>query len=140
MLRACELRASGTSLTAKINNGAWRHIVNYEKLEVWKRSRALAIEVYKETNQLRDFGFKDQITRSALSVPSNIAEGFEKDYEREKVRFLAIAKGSIGEFKTQADIGIEAGFLKNKTGLNWMKEAEILSKMIGSLIIKIKNF
>ena len=114
--------------------------MNYEKLEVWKRSRALAIDVYKETKQLRDFGFKDQITRSALSVPSNIAEGFEKDYEREKVRFLAIAKGSLGEFKTQADIGIEAGFLTNKTGLNWMKEAEILSKMIGSLIIKIKKF
>ena len=70
-------------------------IVNYEKLDIWKRSRALAIEVYRETKLLKDLGFKDQITRSALSVPSNIAEGFEKDYEREKVRYLAIAKALL---------------------------------------------
>ena len=48
--------------------------MRYRNLEVWKRSKNLTIEVYKELSQLKDFGFKDQITRSALSVPSNIAD------------------------------------------------------------------
>jgi len=51
--------------------------MKYEDLEIWKKSRLLAIEVYKNTENLKDFGFKGQITRCALSVPSNIAEGFE---------------------------------------------------------------
>ena len=55
----------------------------------------------------RDYGFKDQITRSALSVPSNIAEGCERRSLKERKHFFAIAKGSIGEFATQADIGSE---------------------------------
>jgi len=113
--------------------------MKYENLEIWKRSRTLAIEVYRTSLSFRDFGFKDQITRSALSIPSNIAEGFEKDYEKEKARFLSIAKGSAGEFKTQADIGVEVGFVEKEMGSKWMIEAEILSKMIGKLISRINN-
>jgi len=111
--------------------------MKYEDLSIWKKSRALTIEVYKETQSIRDYGYKDQITRSALSVPSNIAEGFEKNYPKEKIRFLYIAKGSIGEFKTQADIGIEIGYISRDMGMRWMEEAELLAKMIGSLITKM---
>jgi four helix bundle protein len=57
-------------------------------LEIWLRSKNLAIDVYRELAGLRDFGFKDQITRSALSVPSNIAEGMERSSNAEKARFL----------------------------------------------------
>ena len=113
--------------------------MKYENLEIWKRSRVLAIEVYKYSSSIKDFGFRDQITRSALSVPSNIAEGFEKDYEKEKARFLSISKGSLGEFKTQADIGVEVGFIARSQGSAWMKEAEAISKMIGNLINKLNN-
>jgi four helix bundle protein len=113
--------------------------MNYENLDVWKLSRALAIDVYKTTTTIRDFGFKDQITRSALSVPSNIAEGFEKDYDKEKTRYLSIAKGSLGEFKTQADIGSEVGFIEKKHADFWMAESEKIARMIGALIKKINN-
>lgn len=113
--------------------------MKYENLEIWKRSRVLAINVYKHSSSFKDFGFKDQITRSALSVPSNIAEGFEKDYQKEKVRFLSISKGSLGEFKTQADIGVAVGFIDKKEGESWMSEAEEISKMIGRLISKLNN-
>ena len=85
--------------------------MQYEKLEVWLRSKNLAIDVYRELADLRDFGFKDQITRSALSVPSNIAEGLERSSNIEKARFLVISKGSSGDFKTQADIGVAIGYI-----------------------------
>ena len=59
-----------------------------EKLNVWKRSCRLCVELYRELRACRELGFKDQITRSALSVPSNIAEGYERGMGRELVRFL----------------------------------------------------
>jgi len=112
--------------------------MQFRKLEVWHRSKKLAVQVYKESTKIRDFGFKDQITRSALSVPSNIAEGFEKDYTKEKARFLAIAKGSLGEFLTQTEIGIEAGFIQKDVGGFWINEGEQISKMIGQLSRNLK--
>lgn len=113
--------------------------MQYEKLEIWLRSKNLAIDVYKELASLRDFGFKDQITRSALSVPSNIAEGLERYTTPDKAHFLVIAKGSVGEFKTQTDIGIAIGYINKERGLCWMNEAEQLSKMLGSFIYKLKR-
>ncbi len=73
----------------------------FEDLKVWKCSSRLCAEVYKAFKDNRDWGFKDQITRSALSVPSNIAEGYERNSRKEYVRFLKIAKGSCGELRTQ---------------------------------------
>jgi four helix bundle protein len=113
--------------------------MQYENLEVWKRGKSLAIDVYRELATLRDFGFKDQITRSILSVPSNIAEGMERMSNPDKARFLVIAKGSIGEFKAQTDIGIAIGYIPESKGILWMNEAEQLSKMLGSFIKRLKE-
>ena len=73
--------------------------------------------------ELRDFGFRDQITRSGLSIPSNIAEGYERDSDAEIARFLTIAKGSAGELRTQVLIGIEAELIDRPQGLTWADEA-----------------
>jgi four helix bundle protein len=73
----------------------------FENLEVWKRSSRLCVALYKQLRDCKDRGFKDQATRSALSVPSNIAEGYERDSLNEYIRFLRIAKGSCGELRTQ---------------------------------------
>jgi four helix bundle protein len=113
--------------------------MQYENLDIWKRSKFLAINVYRSTNNIRDYGFRDQITRSALSVPSNIAEGMERMSNPDKARFLVIAKGSIGEFKTQTDIGIAIDYINKAQGQTWMAEAEILSKMLGSFIRRLKT-
>ena len=113
--------------------------MRYENLEVWKRSRKLTIDIYRMTNSIKDYGFRDQITRCCLSVPSNIAEGFEKGYRKEKIRFLTISKGSIGEFKTQLDIGIEIGYIPSKKGICLLNEAEEISKMLGKLINNLRK-
>lgn len=57
--------------------------MNFEKLEVWKRSARLSADIYIHTKQIKDYGFRDQLTRSGLSVPSNIAEGMSRDSNKE---------------------------------------------------------
>ena len=113
--------------------------MSFENLEVWKRSCRLATELYRKLDGLKNWGFLDQITRAGLSVPSNIAEGFERDSNAEIARFLRIAKGSCGELITQIYIGIEAGFIEKQQGLAWVKEAKEINSIIGSLIKRYRT-
>lgn len=85
--------------------------MKFEDLEVWKRSVRLSSELYKSFTDCKDFGFKDQITRSGLSIPSNIAEGSERSSQKDFIRFLHYAKGSCAELRTQIYIGIEIGYI-----------------------------
>jgi len=108
--------------------------MGYEDLEVWKRSANLSVEIYRELSGLKDFGFKDQITRSGLSIPSNIAVGYERNGVKERFNFLNYAKGSAGELRTQIFIGIKVGFIKEKVGCRWLDEVKVISKMLFSLM------
>jgi len=67
--------------------------VKCENLDVWKRSCRLSVGIYQYFQDSKDYGFKDQITRSSLSIASNIAEGMEKASKKESIKFLDIAKG-----------------------------------------------
>ena len=104
-----------------------------ENLDVWKRSCRLSVNIYKLSNNLKDFGFKDQITRSGLSIASNIAEGMEKESNKEKIRFIEIAKGSSAELITQIYIGIEIGYIEKSIGLNIVSECNEILKMLSGL-------
>lgn len=104
-----------------------------ENLDVWKRSCRLSTEVYKFFAVSKDYGFKDQITRSSLSIASNIAEGLEKDSDKEKNRFIEIAKGSAAELTTQIYIGIEIDYIDKQTGMIWVKELKEIINMLGAL-------
>ncbi len=101
-----------------------------EKLDVWKRACRLSVDLYQHFDGNREFGFKDQITRSALSIGSNIAEGLEKDSLAENLRYMEISEGSVAELITQLYIEIEAGFIKKETGMQWVKESNKILKMI----------
>ena len=109
----------------------------FEKLEVWKRSSRLCVDLYKTLSVCKDFGFKDQITRAAISIPSNIAEGYERDSRKEYVRFLKIAKGSSGELRSQLYFAIQAGLLEDTYGRGLINEATEITKMIHGLIKKL---
>ena len=106
----------------------------FEQLEVWKRSSRLCVNVYKVLRSCPDKGFKDQITRAALSIPSNIAEGHERNSRAEYRRFLKIAKGSCGELRTQLYIGSEVGFLEKRRAAEYINESIHVIKMIQGLI------
>jgi len=103
---------------------------SYEDLEVWKRSRILAVSVCKALKSCHDYGLRDQITRSAISVPSNIAEGAERNSKSEFVQFLGYAKGSLAELRTQLMIAAELEYLQPAGVKPMMDEAEQLSRML----------
>lgn len=105
-----------------------------KNLQVWRRACRLSVDLYTELARCRELGFKDQVTRSALSIPSNIAEGYERDSMKERARFLKIAKGSCGELWTQILIGKEAGFLTGEFATQVASETRELSKMLHGLI------
>ena len=87
----------------------------FKDLIVWQKAKDLAGRVYRvsEGGSLgRDFGLRDQIRRSAVSIASNLAEGDERDTDKESVRFFFIAKGSLAELRTQAQIAYEVGYLE----------------------------
>ena len=104
-----------------------------ENLDVWKKSCKLSVEIYKYFKENRDFGFKEQITKTSLSIPSNIAEGMEKNYQKEKIRFFEISKGSVAELITQIYIGIEIDYIERKIGLKWKNDLDEISKMLSGL-------
>jgi four helix bundle protein len=83
-------------------------------LKVWQQAKTLAVKIYKITDEgqfQRDFGFKDQIRRAAVSVPSNIAEGDERGSNKDSIRFFFIAKGSLAELQTQLEIAHEIKYI-----------------------------
>lgn len=113
--------------------------MEFEELEVWKRSAHVACEVYKVLSKTKDFGFRDQICRSAVSVPSNIAEGMERAGYRDQIKFLDYAKGSNAELRTQLYIGLKVGYFDREVGLFLIKETKEISAMIFGLQKRIKS-
>jgi four helix bundle protein len=82
----------------------------------------------------KDFGFKDQIQRASVSVPSNIAEGFERQTNKEFIQFLYIAKGSCGELRTQTYLAKEFGYLHQDDFQNLLSSGKLLSAKIQNFI------
>jgi four helix bundle protein len=110
---------------------------SFEELEVWKRSSRLCVSLYRELAASRHWGFRDQITRAALSVPSNIAEGYERNSRKEYVQFLRIAKGSCGEVRTQLLIAIEADLVDKTIAARLAQEAMEIGRMLGAMISRL---
>ena len=111
----------------------------FEDLDVWKRAASLSADIYKTLSNLKDFGFKDQITRSGLSIPSNIAEGMERASVKEKTRFLDIAKGSAAELRTQTYIGQKIGYIPNDVAKKWVNETQEISAMLVGLMKSLRR-
>jgi four helix bundle protein len=113
----------------------------FESLEVWKKGCRLTVDIYKAFSGSKDFGFKDQICRAAVSVPSNISEGYERNSQRDFIRFLNIAKGSVGELRTQLYIARELHYLEKEGFLDFVNRSKEISAMINGLIksINAKN-
>jgi len=111
----------------------------FEDLEVWKRAVRLSADLYKELRNLRDYGFKDQLTRAGLSVASNIAEGMERDSNADKARHLTIARSSCGEVRTQVHIGIDVGYIDKDMGQRWIDESREISAMLVGLQRTLKS-
>lgn len=114
----------------------------FEDLEVWKRGCRMAADIYKITENDKigkDWSLRDQIRRSAVSIPSNIAEGFGRGSDAEFKRFLLIAKGSCAELKTQIYIAESISFIDKKISRTYLKECDEISLMITGLVNYLKT-
>lgn len=120
------------------SRGMGNRMARFEELDVWKRSARMSADLYKALADLKDYGFRDQITRAGLSIPSNIAEGYERGSNKEIANFMNYAKGSAGELRTQIYIGMDIGYIGREQGKHWLSEAEEISKMLHSLIRTIR--
>lgn len=113
--------------------------MDFKDLDVWKRSARLSADIYKATQGLRDYGFRDQLTRSGLSVPSNIAEGVGRLSDKETLQFLSVAKGSAAELETQILIGMEIAYISREQGKSWIAEVNDIRAMLTGLIKRYKR-
>jgi len=111
----------------------------FEDLDVWKRSCRLAVVLYKNLRNCKDYGLKDQMTRAAVSIPSNIAEGAERRTKKEFISFLSIAKGSAAELRTQIYIASKIGILSPAVCKQFTDELKIISAMLQKLIASLEK-
>jgi four helix bundle protein len=107
-------------------------IEKFEDLKIWKEGVNMAVEVYSLLKSCNDFGLRDQIQRSAVSIPSNISEGFDRQSNNEFIRFLKIAKGSCAELRTQLIIANKINLIENDESL--IERTIVLSAMIQKMI------
>ena len=110
-----------------------------ENLQVWKRASRFAVNVYGLTDACGQHAYRDQVTRSSLSIASNIAEGYERESIKDRVRFLYIAKGSCAECWTQLMIGVEAGLVDRQQAKVLVTEAHQISRMLRALIVSFER-
>ena len=109
----------------------------HKKLDAWKLSMDLVIDVYQTTNKFprqEMYGLIDQIRRAMVSIPSNIAEGAARQTQKEFTQYLHIAQGSLSELDTQIEIASRLGYLDEKSYKSLDQKMERIDKMITGLI------
>jgi four helix bundle protein len=106
---------------------------SFENLEVWQRGCRLAVDVFQSFARCRNFTMQGQAQRAALSVPSNVAEGYERNSNKEFIRFLNIAKGSCGELRTQLYISRKLDFVTKSDYNRLIVESKEISAMLHGL-------
>jgi len=113
------------------------NIEKFEEIEAWQKARELTREIYRITNQgsfVKDFGLRDQIRRAAVSVMSNIAEGFGRGGNKEFIQFLSTAKGSASEVQAQLYVALDAEYITKEQFQLLYDLAQSSGKLTGGFI------
>ena len=117
-------------------------IEKFEDIKAWQIARELVKEVYRTTSRdkfAKDFGLKDQIRRAAVSIMSNISEGFERISDKEFIQFLNYARGSSAEVKSQLYIALDLGYIDDNPFKNLYDKCTDISKLIMGFINYLKK-
>ena len=107
---------------------------HFEDMMVWQKSQELTLLIYKTFQSIKDFGFRDQIQRAAVSISNNIAEGFERKSNNEFKYFLFVAKGSAGELRNMLYLAKNLGYISEEQFKIQYDLSLSISKMLSSLI------
>jgi four helix bundle protein len=117
-------------------------VKNFKELSVWKLGVEIVTEIYKVTRSYpseEKFGIISQMRRAAVSIPSNVAEGFNRRHSKEFARFLGIAQGSCGELETQLEISLRLGFINLQQIERLFEKMDHEQKMLNKLIHSLNN-
>lgn len=117
-------------------------MTDYKDLIIWQKSRLLVRTVYILTRKLPKeelFGLTNQVRRAVVSIPSNIAEGFNRGSDKEFIHFLRIAKGSVAEVETQLILCVDLGYLDSDDIVEAIKLYNEILRMLGTLIVRIEQ-
>ena len=114
-------------------------VERFEDLTVWQEARMFVGEIYKRFAHLKDFGFRDQVQRAAVSIMNNIAEGFERNSDADFKRFLTIAKASCGEVRSMLYLADDLKYLTEDQAEQLRLKAIQISSQLGSLIRYLKK-
>ena len=114
----------------------------YTELQVWQKAMSLTKKIYQITGLFPEeerFGLTSQMRRAAVSVPSNIAEGYARTSTKDYIHFLSIARGSIAEIETQLYISKDLEYVQEERLENVFALIEEISKMLTAMIVKLKQ-
>jgi len=117
-------------------------IDRFEDLIAWQKARELTKAIYQITRQgafAKDFGLSGQIQRAAVSVISNIAEGFERNRRSEFHQFLSTAKASCAEVRSQLYVAFDVGYIDQDTFESLLQQAEEVARIIGGLRVSVEK-
>lgn len=117
-------------------------INSYKDLVVWQESMDLVVEIYdliKRFPKNEEYELSSQLRRCAVSVPSNIAEGYGRNHTKDYCRFLEIARGSLYEMETQIELATRLNFISDTQLSKTIERSKEIQKMLNSLISKLKN-
>ncbi len=117
-------------------------MTDYKDLIIWQKSRLLVRTVYILTRKLPKeelFGLTNQVRRAVVSIPSNIAEGFNRGSDKEFIHFIRIAKGSAAEVETQLILCVDLGYLDSDDIVEAIKLYNEILRMLGTLIVRIEQ-
>jgi len=117
-------------------------IEKFEDIEAWQKARELTRQIYAVSGEgafSRDFGLRDQMRRAAVSIMSNIAEGFGRGGNKEFMQFLSTAKGSVSEVQAQLYVAFDAGYINQEQFQKLYSETETTARMIAGLLRYLQN-
>ena len=114
-------------------------IDKFEDIESWKEARILVKEIYHLFANVKDYGFRDQIQRAAISVMSNIAEGFDRNSNKEFIQFLVIARGSVSEVKSLIYAAMDIGYVDKNNFSVISAHCLKLTNLINGFIRYLRN-
>ena len=117
-------------------------IRHFEDIEAWQLSRELVKEVYRVSHEgmfAKDFWLQDQIRRAAVSIMSNIAEGFERNGNKEFINFLTVAKGSCGEVRSHLYVALDQGYVDHVHFERMVHRCIRVSVMLQAIITSLRN-
>lgn len=112
-------------------------IERFEDIIAWQKAKELSIAIYTQFRDCRDYGFKDQICRATVSTMNNIAEGFERQTNKEFKQFLFIAKGSSGEVRSMLILANELHYISQNTFQHLYDNSTEIARMLSGFIKKL---